>query len=49
MGENINIAASCYMGISYLNRAVYVFCADTEEQYDAVVALLIKKIMHHSR
>lgn len=47
--ENINIAASCYMGISYLSRAVYVFCADTEEQYDAVVALLIKKIMHNSR
>ncbi|MBO7101644.1 MAG: hypothetical protein J6V98_06435 [Bacteroidales bacterium] len=47
--ENINIAASCYMGISYLSRAVYVFCADTEEQYDAIVALLIKKIMHNSR
>ena len=49
VGENIDIAASCYMGISYLNRAVYVFCADTEEQYDAIVALLIKKIMHQSR
>lgn len=48
-GEQIDVAASCYMGISYLSRAVYVFCADTEEQYDAVVALLIKKIMHHSR
>ena len=49
VGENINIAASCYIGISYLSRAVYVFCADTEEQYDAVVALLVKKIMHNSR
>ena len=47
--ENINVAASCYMGISYLSRAVYVFCADTEEQYDAIVALLIKKILHNSR
>ena len=47
--ENINIAASCYMGISYLSRAVYVFCADTEEQYDAIVATLVKKIMHQSR
>ena len=47
--ENINIAASCYMGISYLSRAVYVFCADTEEQYDAIVAMLVKKIMHQSR
>ncbi|MBQ8703430.1 MAG: hypothetical protein IJ524_03515 [Bacteroidales bacterium] len=48
-GENIDIAASCYMGISYLSRAVYVFCADSEEEYDAVVALLIKKIMHQNR
>ena len=48
-GENINIAASCYMGISYLSRAVYVFCADTEEEYDAVVTRLVKKIMHQSR
>ena len=47
--ENINIAASCYMCISYLSRAVYVFCADTEEQYDAIVAMLVKKIMHNSR
>ena len=47
--EQIDIAGSCYLGISYLNRAVYIFCADTEEQYDAVVALLIKKIMHQSR
>ena len=37
------------MGISYLSRAVYVFCADTEEQYDAIVAMLVKKIMHNSR
>ena len=49
VGENINIAASCYMGISYLSRAVYVFCADTEEEYDAVVTRLVKKIMHQSR
>lgn len=49
VGENINIAASCYMGISYLSRAVYVFCADSEEEYDAVVTRLVKKIMHQSR
>ena len=49
LGEQINISASCYMGISYLSRAVYVFCADTEEEYDAVVARLVKKIMHNSR
>lgn len=47
--EQIDITASCYMGISYLSRAVYVFCADTEEEYDAVVTRLVKKIMHQSR
>lgn len=47
--EQIDITASCYMGISYLSRAVYVFCADTEEEYDAVVTRLVKKIMHNSR
>jgi hypothetical protein len=44
--EEIDIAGSCYIGISYLNQAVYIFCADSEEQYDAVVSLLVKKIMH---
>jgi hypothetical protein len=44
--EEIDIAGSCYIGISYLNHAVYIFCADSEEQYDAVVSLLVKKIMH---
>lgn len=48
-GEEIDIAASCYMGVSYLARAVYVFCADSEEEYDAVVSLLVKKIMHTGR
>ena len=47
--EQIDIAGSCYLGISYLNQAVYIFCADSEEQYDAVVSLLVKKIMHNSR
>ena len=49
IGEHVDMAASCYMGISYLSRAVYVFCANTEEEYDAVVTLLIKKIMHQGR
>ncbi|MBR1767010.1 MAG: hypothetical protein IJ745_08270 [Bacteroidales bacterium] len=47
--EHVDVAGSCYIGISYLNQAVYIFCADSEEQYDAVVSLLIKKIMHGSR
>jgi hypothetical protein len=49
VGEQLDVAGSCYIGISYLNRAVYIFCADSEEQYDAVATLLVKKIMHQSR
>ena len=49
LNEEVDVAGSCYLGISYLNRAVYIFCADSEEQYDAVVSLLVKKIMHNGR
>ena len=49
LNEEIDVAGSCYLGISYLNRAVYIFCADSEEQYDAVVSLLVKRIMHTGR
>lgn len=49
VNEQVDVAGSCYIGISYLNRAVYIFCADTEEQYDAIVSLLVKKIMRNSR
>lgn len=46
VGDDIDVASSCYLGISYLRRAVYIFCADSEEQSDAIVTLLVKKIMH---
>ena len=49
VGEDIDVAASCYMGVSYLQRAVYIFCADSEAQSDALATLLVKKIMHSSR
>lgn len=49
VGETVDVATSCYMGISYLQRAVYIFCADSEEQSDAIATLLVKKIMHSSR
>ena len=49
VGEDIDVAASCYMGVSYLQRAVYIFCADSEAQSDAIATLLVKKIMHSSR
>ena len=47
--QDIDVAASCYMGVSYLQRAVYIFCADSEAQSDAIATLLVKKIMHSSR
>lgn len=49
VGETVDLAASCYMGISYLQRTVYIFCADSEAQSDAIATLLVKKIMHSSR
>ena len=49
VGETVDVAASCYMGISYLQRTVYIFCADSEAQSDAIATLLVKKIMHSSR
>ena len=48
VNEQIDASGSCFMGISYLNRTVFVFCADDEAQYDALVTLLVKKIMHSS-
>ncbi len=48
VNEQIDAGGSCFMGISYLNRTVFVFCADDEAQYDALVTLLVKKIMHSS-
>ena len=48
-GDRIDASASCYIGISYLNRTVYIFCADNEEQSDAIVTLLVRKIMHSSK
>ena len=48
VNEQVDLQSSCYMGISYLSRTVYFFCAETEEESDAIVKLLIKKIMHTS-
>ncbi len=46
VGDSIDLAASCYVGISYIQRAVYIFCPESEQQSDAIVTLLVKKIMH---
>ncbi len=47
--NEVDVASSCYVGISYLDRAVYIFCADSDEQSEAIAALLVRKIMHASR
>ena len=49
VGDHIDATTSCYVGISYLDRAVYIFCADSEAQSEAIATLLVKKIMHSSR
>ena len=47
--NKVDAASSCYVGISYLQQAVYIFCADNDEQSDAIATMLVKKIMHSSR
>lgn len=49
VGDRVDVATSCYMGISYLDRAVYVFCADDDAQSEKIAAMLVRKIMHTSR
>lgn len=49
VADKVDVSSSCYVGISYLQRAVYIFCADSEAQSDAIATMLVKKIMHSSR
>lgn len=42
--EKIDIANSCYMGVSYLSRTLYIFCCNTEQQSDVVIDYLIRKM-----
>lgn len=49
VGERIEAASSCYIGISYLSRAVYIFCADSDSQSEAIAAMLVRKIMNANR
>lgn len=49
VNDHVDVSTSCYVGISYLQRAVYIFCADSETQSEAIATMLVKKIMHTSR
>ena len=42
--EHIDQNNSCYLGVSYLSRTVYIFCCNTEKQSDVVIAYLIRKM-----
>lgn len=44
MDERIDVANSCYVGVSYLSRTLYIFCCTTEHQSDVVIDYLIKKM-----
>lgn len=42
--EHIDQSNSCYLGVSYLSRTIYIFCCSTEKQSDVVIAYLIRKM-----
>lgn len=42
--ERIDHSSSCYVGVSYLSRTIYIFCCSTDRQSDVVVNYLIEKM-----
>ena len=42
--EQIDHSQSCYLGVSYLSRTLYIFCCTTDRQSDVVVNYLIEKM-----
>ena len=42
--EHIDQGNSCYLGVSYLTRTIYIFCCSTEKQSDVVIGYLIRKM-----
>ena len=51
INEQIDHSRSCYVGVSYLSRTLYIFCCSTDRQSDVVVNYLIEKMRRstHSR
>lgn len=49
VNEHIDQANSCYVGVSYLSRTLYIFCCTTDRQSDVIVNYLIEKMrnIHH--
>ena len=46
VNEQIDHINSCYVGVSYLSRTLYIFCCNTERQSDVVIDYLIEKMRH---
>ena len=44
VNEQIDQNCSCYVGVSYLSRTLYIFCCNTDRQSDVVVNYLIEKM-----
>jgi hypothetical protein len=44
VNEQIDHNCSCYVGVSYLSRTLYIFCCNTDRQSDVVVNYLIEKM-----
>ncbi len=44
VNEQIDHNQSCYVGVSYLSRTLYIFCCSTDRQSDVVVNYLIEKM-----
>lgn len=44
VNEQIDHNKSCYVGVSYLSRTLYIFCCSTDRQSDVVVNYLIEKM-----
>lgn len=49
VNEKIDHANSCYLGVSYLSRTLYIFCCSTDRQSDVVVNYLIEKMRHTAK
>ena len=44
VNEQIDHNCSCYVGVSYLSRTLYIFCCNTDRQSYVVVNYLIEKM-----
>lgn len=46
VNDQIDQSNTCYLGVSYLSRTLYIFCCNTDKQSDVMVNYLIEKMRH---